>query len=923
MNADNCKSFSSSATRVAWRRRALAAAIASVLYGTALSAAAQQQGQPEVQRDNSGIVEEVVVQGRLLSSAAQLVNERIDDEVVSNLLGSEEIARVGDSTVAAALRRVSGLTLVNDKFIYVRGLGERYSSTTLNGARIPSVDLTRSVIPLDLVPTSVVESLRVQKSYSADQSAAFGGGSIDIRTKSYPDQLVYGAEIGAGYNTENDGEALTYNGGSDDEFGTDDGTRELSSALLDQVNRFRGDIGVQNILNTLRAQGAPGTTFQEAQQINRELASLLNRDISLKETNVGPDYDLKGYVGNSHWIGNDLEVGFLLSGAYEHEWREQTRLNRNFRFPEERTDEEVESKRSISLTGNGSFGASYGEDHELRYNVLFLRNTDDETGLRTFFNENRQRSEGIGFQNIRQQFEERELLVHQFSGRHVIGPASKDLLGRALPTELFEWFPEELELSWFYSDSEAQTDIPNQIEVRRQGPTDPVTGEFLSGRVILSPSAMDYRFTELDDEVLDYGWSLQMPFYLDSLDSEVRVAGGYRRTRQARTYEQVQFDLGPVFASDLDTLSLPLGEVFGDANLLDPANDYVFSRSGANNESYIAATFVDAWYGKVDWTWQETWRVSAGLRWEQYQQAALDFNPFGFSVTNPIITTDPDVLANSVFTKRDYYPSVSLTYMSDWMAETFQFRLGYSETVTRPDLREITNASYVDPLTNDLVFGNAGVTPALLTNYDARAEWFFRNGDNFAVSLFYRDIENPVEFFESPASDTNVAREIVNAESAEIYGVEFELLKTLGFIDDWFEVFFVQANVTLQDSELVAGTQANAPTNQKRELANAAPFIINFQLGYDSPDGMHSATMAYNVFDERLFVAGRNGAPDGFEQPFHSLDLTYSWYPTERITLGLKAQNILGESVEIKRQDVTTYEEKIGRNFSLALKWDF
>lgn len=920
MNADNCKNIRSSA---AWRRTTLAAAIASVLYGTAIAASAQQTG-AETQRDNSGVIEEVVVQGRLLSAAAQLVNERIDDDVVSNLLGSEEIGRVGDSTVAAALRRVSGITLVGDKFIYVRGLGERYSSTTLNGARIPSVDLTRSVIPLDLVPTSVVDSLRVQKSYSPDQSAAFGGGNIDIRTKSYPDQLVYGVELGAGYDSENDGDVLSYEGGSDDRFGTDDGTRQLSARLLEQVNRFRGDIGVQNILSTLRAQGAPGTTFQEAQQINRELAALLNRDISTKEKDVGPDYDVKGYVGNSYWLNDELEVGFLLSGSYEHQWREQTRLNRNFRFPEERTDEEVESKRSVALTGSGSFGVRYAEDHELRYNVLFLRNTDDETGVRTFFNENRERSEGFGFQNVRLQFEERELLVHQFSGRHAIGPATKELLGGwNVSDDLFEWIPEELELNWFYSDSESTTDIPSQIEVQRQGPADPLSGELTSANVNLSPSAMDYRFTDLDDEVLDYGWSLQMPFYLDAMDSVLRVSGGYQRTRQARTYEQVQFDLGPVFVSDTGILGLPLGQVFGDANLLDPANDFVFSRSGANNESYIAGTITEAWFGNVDWTWQETWRLSAGLRWEQYQQVALDFNPFGFSVTNPVITTDPDILADSVFTKRDLYPAVSLTYMSDWLAETFQFRLGYSETVTRPDLREITNASYVDPLTNDLVFGNPGVTPANLTNYDARAEWFFSNGDNFSISLFYRDIDNPVEFFEAPASDTNIAREIVNADSAEIYGIELELLKSLGFIDEWFEPFFVQANFTLQESELVAGNRANAPTNQKRDLANAAPFIVNLQLGYDSPDGMHSATMAYNVFDERLFVAGRNGAPDGFEQPFHSLDLTYSWYPTERITLGLKVQNILGDSVEIERQGVTTFEEKIGRNFSLALKWDF
>lgn len=915
MNADNRNALQAGGR---WRRRTLAAAIASLIYG-AVPGAAQEQPQ----RDTSGAIEEVVVQGRLLSSAAQLVNERIDDEVVTNLLGSEEIGRVGDSTVAAALRRVPGLTLVGDKFVYVRGLGERYSSTTLNGARIPSVDLTRSVIPLDLVPASVVESLRVQKSYSADQAAAFGGGNIDIRTKGYPDQLVFGIELGGGYNTEVSGDVATYSGGGDDRWGKDDGTRALPSELLDALGQFRGNVGVQNILNTQRGRGAPETTFRQAQQTNRELASLLNRDISLKDKDPGPDFDVKAYVGNNYLIGSDLEVGFLLSGAYDSEWREQTRLNRNFRFPEERTDEEVESKFSVALTGNASAGFRYADDHDVAYNLLFLRNTDDEVGIRTFFNENRQRSDELGFQSTRLRYEERELVVHQFRGSHRIGPGTKDLLGSVLPDGLFEWIPEDLELTWFYSDSAADTDIPSEIDIQRQGPADPVTGQLLRADVILSPSAMDYRFTQLEDEVVDYGWTLAMPLYLTSLDSVVRVSGGYRRTDQARTYEQLQFALGPVFVNDLGTLSQPSGEVFGDDALFNPNNNYVFSRTGTNNESYIAATITEAWFGKVDWTWRDTWRLSAGLRWEQYLQAAVDFNPFGFDVTNPVVTTDPDVLASNVFAKRDYYPSLALTYMSDWLAETFQFRLGFSETVTRPDLREITDASYVDPLTNDLVFGNSGITPALLTNYDARAEWFFSNGDNAAISLFYRDIENPVEFFESPASDTNIAREIVNADSAEIYGVEVELLKTLGFIGDWFEPFFVQTNVTIQDSELVAGPRANAPTNLKRELANAAPFIVNFQLGYDSPGGMHSATLAYNVFGERLFVAGRNGAPDGFEQPFHSLDLTYSWYPTDRITLGLKVQNILGDSVEIEREGVTTFEEKIGRNFGLSLKWDF
>jgi outer membrane receptor protein involved in Fe transport len=871
-------------------------------------------------------VEEVVVIGRFYDAAAALVEERKDDSYVTNILGADDISRVGDSTVAAALRRISGITLVNDKFVYVRGLGERYSSTTLNGARIPSVDLTRSVIPLDLFPTYVVDSLRVQKSFSPDQAAAFGGGNVDIRTKGVPDGLVFGIEVGSGFNSENKGDALSYNGGDDDVWGTDDGTRALSRELLDQVNRFRGEIGPQNILSALRAQGAPETTFQEAQAINRELALLLNRDISLKEKDIDPDLDVKAYFGNNFYLTDDLEAGFLLSGAYDNQWREAVRLNRNFRFPEERTDEDRVSTYSVSLTGIGNAGIRYADEHEVVFTSMFLRNTDDETSVRTFFNENRQRSEGFGFQDVRIEFEEREILVNQFRGEHRWGSATRDLidglLGNSAPTRLLDLIPEGLQFTWFHSDSDADTEIPNRVNVSREGRSDLVTGEIIDPAVRPVAEAADYRFTELDDEVLDYGWAVMLPWYFDS--SYLELSTGYQHTRQARTYEQVQFALGLFGVEDQATRSLPLSEVFSDQNITNPGNNFEISRAGANNESYIAATMTDAWFWAMDWTLWDTWRIAAGARWEQYRQVALDLNPFSFDVGRPVVTTDPDELLRNSFLDDEYYPAVSLTWISDdFFAETFQLRFGYSETVTRPDLREITNASYVDPLTNDLVFGNPGVIPAELTNYDIRAEWFFRNGDNFTVSLFFKDIDNPIEFFESPASDTNIAREIVNAESAEIYGIEFEVLKELGFLHPRLDSFFVLGNLTIQESELVAGPRANAPTNQKRDMTNAAPWILNLQLGYDAPNGKHSATLVYNVFDERLYVAGRNGAPDGFEQPFHALDLTYSWYPTEQISVKAKIQNLLDEAVEVEREGVTTFEEDIGRTFALSVSWDF
>ena len=869
-------------------------------------------------------IEEIVVVARFYSAAQALINERIDDEVVTDVMDAESIGRLGDSTVAAALRRMAGLTLVNDKFVYVRGLGERYSSTSLNGATVPSPDLTRNVIPLDIFPASIVQSLRVQKSYSADARANFGGGSIDIRTKGIPDAFTWALEVGGGYNFENDGEVLSYPGGGDDDWGKDDGTRELAGSITDAIARFRGSLGAQNIANTLQQEGntygSPTEALAAAQAVNRQVALGLNRNIGIEEQGDDPDYSFKASIGNTFLLGREWEVGFLVGGAYETDWRERRRFSRLFTDPEEETESEDESIRSVDLHANANFGLAYGEDHEVSTTSLYLRNTDDRTAIRDFFNENRRRSDGFGFRDYSLRFEERDLTVNQIKGTHRIGEASKDLMPESL-NGVLDLLPADIEFNWFYSKSEGGTSIPNQVTVNGETETDPVSGEVLNAAVNTGSSVADFRFTDLDDEVENYGWSAVVPFYLGS--SFVEVSFGGQHAQKIRTYRQTQLSLGALSVADASILQGGLDEAFSDANITNSANNYVFDLQGTNNQSYIAATMTDAAFGKVDWTWRDTWRVSAGARFEDYRQVALDWNIYAYTLSNPQISTDPEVLESSAFQKDDWFPSVSLTYMSDWLAETFQLRFGWSRSTVRPDLREITDASYIDPITSEIVDGNPGVVPSTVTNIDLRAEWFFLSGDNLTLSLFYKDIEEPIEFFEAAASDTNIAREIVNAESSEVYGAEVEALKSLRFLGEWADPFFVQANFTVQDSEIIAGANADAPTNPERPLTGASEYVANVMLGFDSFDGEHTASLIYNVFGERLYVAGRNGAPDGFEQPFHSLDFTYSWYPTERFTVKAKLQNILDEAITIEREGVVVFEQPTGQAFSLSFRYAY
>ena len=158
-----------------------------------------------------------------------------------------------------------------------------------------------------------------------------------------------------------------------------------------------------------------------------------------------------------------------------------------------------------------------------------------------------------------------------------------------------------------------------------------------------------------------------------------------------------------------------------------------------------------------------------------------------------------------------------------------------------------------------------------------------------------------------------------------MYGVEVEWLKGLGFLPlgNWSDAFFVSGNVTLSDSNLEIGSNALNLTNNERRLTQHAPWVVNLQLGFDAPNERHSASLAYNAFDERIFFAGSNGAPDAYEQPFHSLDIVYSYYPIEQMALKFRAQNLLDEQLEIEQGGVTVLEQSIGVVYKFDVSYKF
>lgn len=871
----------------------------------------------------SGPTEEVVVLGRQRSAATDVMEERIQQEVVVDLLGSEQISRVGDSTVSLALRRLPGVTLVSDQFIYIRGLGERYSSTTLNGAYVPSPDLTRNVIPLDLFPAEIIDSLSVSKGYSADMPAAFGGGNVDIRTTGIPDEPVIDFQFGSGWNTNSSDKFITYAGGDDDWQGSDDGTRALPGQIKNAIQEFQGDLSANGILRGLNRDGQPHSQAQ-AQALNRQLATSLNRNVEFKRESTDPDYTFEAALGNSWYVGEQerWRFGVLALGDYKNQSRNRERITRDASDPNDLYFTTQRSVNQVALTGSLNLGLEYGEDHKFEATGMYLRNTEDEASLSTGHTFNFTRADGRQLRNYRIRYEERDLELQQYRGTHTLGDDTLDLLGWS--SLGFLEFAKDLTVDWFYSDATARTDIPNEVLIAAEDSIDPATGALVSTAIRRSGSAADYRFTDLIDKVESSGWSAALPIEFGA-DSSLTLTVGQDEYLKARRYLQTQLQIGTNLPN---ALAGTPGTVFTDDNILNPANGFSLGLGGIGTESYLAAERVDAAFTKFDLNLAKTWRIAGGVRWEQFRQVTLPVDQYQFDTGVSKIPVPADRLDDLITDEDDFYPSLSLTYMAkDFWADDFQLRFGWSETVARPDLREISAATYIDPLTEARVLGNPDLVRSDIMNADVRAEWFFASGDNFTVSLFYKELENPIETVEGAGTDDDVALTFINAESAEVYGIEIEWLKSLGFLADslggWTDAFFVAGNLTLSDSELVIGSQAQNLTNPKRRLTQQSDYVANLQLGFDSPGRVHSAALVFNSFGERIFFAGRNGAPDAIEKPFHSIDLTYSFYPTDTLSLKFRAQNLLDEKTEIERGNVIALEQDFGLTFKLDASFKF
>jgi outer membrane receptor protein involved in Fe transport len=249
--------------------------------------------------------------------------------------------------------------------------------------------------------------------------------------------------------------------------------------------------------------------------------------------------------------------------------------------------------------------------------------------------------------------------------------------------------------------------------------------------------------------------------------------------------------------------------------------------------------------------------------------------------------------------------------------------MSYGQTIVRPDLREVADVVYIDPELDLRVRGNPALQSSPIDNFAIRSEFYYGNGDNFTVSLFYKDIQSPIEQIRAAGTDDDVVLSFANAATGEISGIEFEGLKTLP------GNLFLAGNVTLSDSKIML--DPNLPTiltNRTRRMTGHSEWVINTTLGFDSDNGMHSAYLNFNAFGERIFFAGTDQNDDAYEQPFNSLGLVYKYFPTEHLQVEFKVDNILDQEREFEQKNrngevARILAQTVGRSLGFGVTWNF
>jgi hypothetical protein len=794
-------------------------------------------------------------------SAVALIEERRGATVVTDAIGSEQIARSPDSDAAQALKRVTGLSVIGGRYVYVRGLGDRYSAARLNGAPVPSPEPDRKALPLDMVPSHLLQAVVTSKTYSPDQPGDYAGGLVDIQTKEFPGQRSLRLSVGTSYNSETTLRAgFGYPGGRLDFLGIDDGARGLPAAVPADVKVTSSDLSPTRIEEI-------GEAFSNVWQ-PRDRTVPVNTNASL------------AYADQTRVFGKDL--GFLAAATYANGYTTADAIERIIVVADQAEEPETDysgtlTERNVRWSAMGKLDLLLTRNGQLTARSLYSRTADDVARTLAGFNRDR----NTKLQNYRLRFTSRAVWSNNLEGKHFL-PG----LGGT-------------RVEWRLGYSRATLDEPDRREV--------VYDETADGRYAwreLTNSGTRY-FTELADR--DVSGALDLIFSLPVGNAQLKVGGLILEKDRDFFSRRFRFRAdGPLG----DRAFLPPDSLFAPANI--GAGLLQIQEDTRRTDNYDASQSTRAGYVMVDLPLGSQLRLTGGARLERVTQKVTPFDLFPLGLP-PVDSAD---IRNT-----DLLPGVNLTWSP---RADMNVRAAFSQTVARPEFREQAPFDFVDFAGGFLQVGNPTLTRTLIRNYDLRWEWFPALGNLVAVSGFYKSFEDPIEAVVFPSSELIATWD--NNDAADVYGAEFELRTSLGFLASTLSNFTLGGNLTVVHSAVQTGDSLHLPGGntvavepRERALQGQSPYVINGSLTYFQPTWGTTLTVLYNRFGERIDKVGTQVLPDVFEQPRDQLDLVLEQRVSAGLALKLAGTNLLDEAAEFRQAGQLVRYLESGRTLSVSI----
>lgn len=881
------------------------------LAGTALVAAtapaawAQQAPPPEEEVPDEDVDISAPGAGGLQGTDIVVLGRRIPNVIratpsVVSVLSQADIARTGEGDIAGALRRVTGLSVVGGKYVYVRGLGERYSLALLNGLPIPSPEPLKRVVPLDIFPTDILASTLVQKSYSANFPGEFGGGVINLTTRAVPEEPFVNVSGSVGGDTITTGQlGYTYWGSPTDWTSFDNGTRSVPAPLRAALKSGRL-IAVGNF------------TIDELKDIT---ASLVNAPTTLVQSNANIPANMSlGLAGGTAFdIGED-RLGVIFTANWSNGWQTRGGL-REFveNISPNGTLEAVESFRFLStenriqLNGLLGIGYEFGE-HKIRLTNVYIRDVLKQARIQEGFNN--LSLQGVTLNRQITNWFERQLFSTSAVGEFRFDDWRFDLRG-----------------TW----AKSQRDAPYERRFQYLETVLPDGSVAFTNNLRSTGNEALISFSTLDDIVwsgaADIGYKLPT-------ERPVTLSVGYAYLDNTRDAERRSFRY---FPED----QLPPGVdqqrpdfLISEFNIR--AYDILLREQsgGQGVAAYTAGLRVHAGYGQVEAEVADGLRLTAGVRYEDGRQFVQAIDLFGVGQ-----------LERTRIDRSYWLPAGTITWN---FAEDMQVRLAASRTIARPQFRELARQEFTDTDNDRTSFGNPFLVDSTLINAEGRYEWFFGRDERLVIGGFWKRINRPIETIAFSQGSGDLLTTFANAPRAQLYGAEVEAQKffDLDSLGGPFQnrrilaianYTYTKSRISVRDGDTtrpVEGNGEDRPANivftDGDRLTGQSDHIVNLQLGLAHNDRLSEQTLLLNFASERVTQRGVNNTPDQIERPGVRLDFVMR----EELTLGrqpvelkLEVRNILGteyrESQRLNGSEVFNNRYDVGTSFSLGLTAKF